>query len=88
MGPDDIRLRQLSRMLGRQVPPPIRQDDAVMLGDAIFEEAANSDDVTGASGAAAYLAARIAFFGDALPESAVSEIRQRFTERWDSWEQV
>ena len=88
MGTDDVRVRQLTRMLGRHVTPPIGQDDAAPLGDAIFEEAANSDDVTDANGAAAYLAARIAFFGDALPESAINQIRDRFTERWDSWERV
>lgn len=88
MGPDDVRLRQLARILGRPTPEPVSLDDAHALADAIFEEAANSDDVTGAESAAAYLTARIASFGNLFPPAVASKISARFTERWDSWERV
>jgi len=88
MEPEDVRLRQLARMLGRSAPQPLSADDALPLAEAIFEEAANSDDVTDADSAAAYLTARIAFFGDLLPQSVAGGIRNNFSERWRSWEQV
>jgi hypothetical protein len=92
MEPADIRLRQLSRMLGEpldasSVPERLEQDP-IPFADAVFEEAASSDDVTGAAEAMAYLDNRLDFFSDYLSPALRSIIRSHFVARWNTWEQL
>jgi len=52
---------------------------------ALVEEAASSDDVTGAPGAAAYLEDRLVTLGDLLSRPQAQSIRASFLERTKEW---
>lgn len=90
----DIRLIQLARMLG--LDPGAALDDAsaaslvreraTALADAIFHEAADSDDVVSAETALDYLEGRLIFFGDLVPAETAAAIRRAFRERLRAWE--
>lgn len=90
MPPDDIRLRQLGRMLGRTGPGQVAigADDAPTLAGAIFDEASNSDDVTGETAATTYLDDRLEFFAGLLTQDVAASVRAHFIERWRAWERV
>lgn len=89
---DDVRLVQLARML--RLPPDeldraaaaaaiaARPDD---LAAAIFQEAADSDDVISTETALDYLEGRLVFFGDLVPPTAAAEVRRCFRERLRAW---
>lgn len=90
MEPSDTRRRQLARMLDLPLEnvQAISAGQAVRLGDAIFDEATDSDDVTGEPAALQYLEHRIAFLGPLIPANLTDAVRKRFIERWRSWERV
>lgn len=90
----DIRLVQLARMT--RLEPGAALDDAsavslvreraAELADAIFREAADSDDVVSTETALDYLEGRLAFFGPVIPADAATTIRRAFRERLSAWE--
>jgi hypothetical protein len=86
----DSRHRQLSRIYER----PIESDedaraavsaDPGILASAIFLEAAESDDVTGAETARTYLADRLAFLSP-FADDVADMVRSAFSERLSAWE--
>jgi len=87
-----VRLIQLGRIFGEQ-PDRLTEDRARQLiaarsaefARALFLEAADSDDVASIDDARLYLDARLAFFGDLVPSSAVAVIRAGFEEHLASW---
>ena len=85
----DSRHRQLSRIYARNIQDDddaraaIRRDPGI-LALALFEETAQSDDVTSIEGARAYLEDRLAFFGNLASEEADS-VRKGFEERVAAW---
>lgn len=56
------------------------------LADALFAEAADSDDVTSTDAALGYLDGRLAFLGTLVPQAAVDAIRAQFRTRLRAWE--
>lgn len=86
----DSRHRQLSRIYQRTIEndedarAAITADPGV-LATALFLEAAESDDVTSGETGRAYLADRIAFFGD-LVAGVEAAIRAAFEDRIKAWE--
>ncbi|MGE5597268.1 MAG: hypothetical protein ACM3S1_14685 [Hyphomicrobiales bacterium] len=91
--PADVRLIQLARMLALE-PHPLDHATArralqARPGDfasAIFHEAADSDDVTSADSARAYLEDRLGFFGELLDGTVREQVRAAFEERLSAWE--
>lgn len=91
--PGDVRLIQLARIL--ELPADGTDEAAVRaaasarpedLAEALFYEAASSDDVIDTPSARAYLDARLDFLGDLIPPEAVPVIRARFEERLRAWD--
>jgi hypothetical protein len=90
--PADIRLVQLSRILGQAVEDAVAARTLTArhtgtLARAFVEEAAANDDVVSVAGARGYLDDRLAFFGDLLEEAAKDAVRTAFeagVSRWDS----
>ncbi len=87
----DIRLVQLRRILSQDLPSDTAARAAVsqaapLLADALFAEAADSDDVTGSESALAYLEERLTFFAGLVTEAAAAAIRARFHECLRAWE--
>lgn len=62
--------------------------DPVRFADALFEEAAASDDVTSEAAALNYLEGRLSFFADLLDVPAPNTVRTRFAERLEAWETI
>ncbi|HEY5475533.1 MAG TPA: hypothetical protein VIK11_02355 [Tepidiformaceae bacterium] len=91
--PGDMRLVQIARMLAVPLPELTPASAAALIAarpadmaDAIFHEAADSDDVTGSEAAREYLEARLAFFGELAPPGAAEAIRAGFRERIGAWD--
>lgn len=90
----DVRLVQLARMLGlgrataldHQAAAALVRDRPRDLADAIFHEAADSDDVLSTEAALDYLQGRLVFFGDLIAPEAATTIRRAFRERLAAWE--
>lgn len=89
----DMRLVQLARMLAVPLadltPESARALIAarpVEVADALFHEAADSDDVTGNDTALDYLEGRLASFGDLLSPGAAETIRVAFRDRLRAWD--
>jgi hypothetical protein len=85
-----VRLRQLSRIFGVPLTDPdkarsVIAGDPAALADAIFREAADSDDVTDVDGAREYLGSRLAEFSGVLSEDTAASIRATFEERLRAW---
>ena len=85
----DSRHRQLSRIYGRTIEDEKGARDAIAadpgpLASALFEEAAESDDVTSLESARDYLGDRLAFFAG-LIEIESTAIRERFEARLAAW---
>lgn len=85
------RLAQLARIFSE----PITDTEAARAaiesrsGDfasALFLEAAASDDVTSTASARAYLADRLAYFGDLVSPRAATTVREAFEGRLKAWE--
>lgn len=85
----DTRHRQLSRIYGSRIESDddaraaIGRDPGI-LASALFEECAQSDDVTSIETARAYLEDRLQFLGDLLGEEA-DPVRRRFEARVAAW---
>ena len=88
-----VRLVQLARILG--LDPSTIDDDVARaaiaarpadLGAALFEEAAQNDDVTSTETALDYLEGRLAFFSDLVGGEAEAAVRAEFGERLKAWE--
>jgi hypothetical protein len=82
---------QLTRIFGREIASPDAARAAItsspaVLADALFAEAADSDDVTGIESALDYLEGRLAFLGNLVEPAAASEIRDAFRKRLRAWE--
>ncbi len=89
----DMRLVQLARMLAVPLadltPGSARALIAARpadMADALFREAADSDDVTDTSTALDYLEGRLSFFGELLSPVAAEAVRAAFRERVRAWE--
>ena len=90
----DVRLIQLARILGI----PSDSDEAAVqaaasaspdrLAEALFQEAADSDDVIDSESAVAYMEARLEYLADFIPATARQPIRERFAGRLTAWESV
>lgn len=88
----DVRLTQLARILGI----PSDSDEAAVkaaasaspgrLAEALFQEAADSDDVIDTESAVAYMEARLEYLSPLLPDDAKGGIRAGFHERIKAWE--
>ncbi|MEX0781355.1 MAG: hypothetical protein WD557_01810 [Dehalococcoidia bacterium] len=88
----DVRLTQLARILGI----PSDSDEAAVkaaasasperLAEALFHEAADSDDVIDVESAVAYLGARMEYLAAFLANDAKSAVRTEFNERLKAWE--
>lgn len=86
----DMRFVQFGRIYGAEPSTELEaralvDGDAVRLADALFAEAADSDDVTGAASARAYCEERLAYFAPFVDESAGGRVRARFEARLASW---
>jgi hypothetical protein len=87
----DIRHVQLSRILNLprdSRPAAVEAAARAMphaLAEAFFREAVDSDDVTGAESALAYLEDRLAFFGEML-EASADGVRAAFETRIEAWD--
>lgn len=86
----DIRFVQFGRIFGAEPSNEIEAramvtGDALRLADALFSEAADSDDVTSAVSARSYLEARLAYFDGLVDELSSASIRARFEQRLASW---
>jgi hypothetical protein len=85
----DTRHRQLSRIYARSIESDddaraaIRRDPGI-LASALFEECAQSDDVTSIETARAYLGDRLEFLGD-LVEADADAVREAFEARVAAW---
>jgi hypothetical protein len=55
------------------------------LAGALFAEAADNDDVTGAEAALVYLEDRLVFFGDCIGPEEGAVIRREFARRLSAW---
>lgn len=62
--------------------------DPLRFADALFEEAAASDDVTSEAAALNYLEGRLSFFGELLDVPVPNTVRTRFAERLGAWESI
>ncbi len=89
----DMRLVQLARMLAvplpELTPASARARIAAQpadMADALFREAADSDDVTGNDTALDYLEGRLSFFDELLSPGAAEAVRAAFRERISAWE--
>jgi hypothetical protein len=85
----DSRHRQLSRIYNRTIEDDDDARAAVtadpgILASAIFEEAADSDDVTSIETAREYLRDRLAFLGS-LVSPVEAEVRSQFETRLQAW---
>lgn len=83
-------LTQLSRIYGRpfELDGEVRAavaTDPPTLANALFAEAADSDDVTSIESARDYLDGRLAFLADYVPEDAVVALRAAFESRLRAW---
>jgi hypothetical protein len=88
----DVRLTQLARILGI----PKDSDEAAVkaaasaspgrLADALFREAADSDDVIDLESAVAYMEARLEYLSPLVPDDAKPAVRTDFHERVKAWE--
>jgi len=84
-------LTQLSRIYGQTLASDEEAraaiaGDPATLANALFAEAADSDDVTSIESARDYLEGRIAFLAGSLPGDAVAPLRAAFEERLRAWE--
>jgi hypothetical protein len=88
----DVRLTQLARILGL---PPDSEEAAVRsaasaspdaLAQALFQEAADSDDVFDAESGEAYFDARLSYLGDLIPDRTTDAVRESFREKLKAWE--
>jgi hypothetical protein len=84
-------LTQLTRIFGREIASPEAARTAIsaspaVLADALFAEAADSDDVTSIPSALDYLEGRLAFLGNLIEPAAASEIRDAVRTRLRAWE--
>ena len=87
---DDIRLIQLARILRTEV---LNVADARALlrarhlefAAALFEEAAQNDDVLDAASALGYLDGRLQDFGDLVEADINGRVRIAFSERLAAW---
>lgn len=90
--PTDVRLAQLTRILGIAN----ESDEAAVqaaasaspdkVAEALFREAADSDDVIDLESAVAYMEARMEYLGELLPEASKTAVRSEFHERLKAWE--
>ena len=87
----DPRLTGLARILGLSSLPDGERRAALLvarageLGAALAAEAAESDDVTDADSAAAYLQLRLLMLGDLIPGGALPALREEFERRTTGW---
>lgn len=88
-----MRLVQLARMLAIPLtdlaPDSARALIAASpedLADALFHEAADSDDVTDSSTALDYLEGRIGFFGELISPDVAEKVRAAFRDRISVWD--
>jgi hypothetical protein len=89
----EIRIVQAVRMLGLDTgvadAETVRQEIAARperFAGALFQEAADSDDVTGVESALDYLGARLDFFGGLLDGATEGRVRDAFRELVRAWE--
>lgn len=89
----DMRVVQLARMLAVPLDSLTLATAASLierqpgaLAEALFREAADSDDVTGIEAALDYLAARLEWFGDLAGPAARTAITRAFRDRLRAWE--
>ena len=80
MPSDEIRLTQLRRMLAEPFPGLAEASAAIArdpsrLAQALVAEAAASDDVSSVESARAYVEARLADLGEAVPPAAATPVR-------------
>ena len=80
MPADEIRLTQLRRMLAEPFAGLAEASAAIArdpdrLAHALIAEAAASDDVSSVESARAYVEARLAALGDAVPPEAADAVR-------------
>ena len=85
----DSRHRQLSRIYDRTIEDDDGAREAIaadpgVLASALFEEAAESDDVTSLDSAREYLRDRLAFLGTLVANDDAS-IRAQFERRLQAW---
>jgi len=90
--PPDVRLVQLTRMLGLE--PPMATDaeartavaaQPTEFAFALFLEAADSDDVTSVESALDYLEGRLSFFGAMVTSETADAVRAAFRARLKAW---
>ena len=89
--PADVRLLQVARMLAQ--PNIVTHDDARAaiaahpgaFAHAIFDEAADSDDVTSIESGRAYLDGRLTELDDLLASGVEPAIRAAFEQRLQAW---
>lgn len=84
-------LTQLSRIYDRPLGSEADARAAIgadpgVLANALFAEAADSDDVTSIESARDYFEGRLAFLADNVPGAAVASLRATFEERLRAWE--
>ncbi len=84
-------LTQLTRIFGRELATTDAARAAIsaapaVLADALFAEAADSDDVTSVESALDYLEGRLVFLGPLVEPPAAGEIRDAFRQRLRAWE--
>jgi len=89
----DMRLVQLARMLAVPLPDLTPESARTLIAarpgdvaDALFHEAADSDDVTGNSTALDYLEGRLAFFGELVSSDTADAVRAAFRDRISAWD--
>lgn len=85
-------LAQAARLLGLAAHPAAEgairdaiSSDPERFADALFAEAADSDDVVGIESGAVYLEDRLIFFGDLITDAARKAIHVRFRQRAAAW---
>ncbi len=89
----DIRHVQLARILGLpRDSSPLAVENAARampsrLADALFSEAADSDDVTGAASAVGYLEDRLAFFEQIVSTETADAVRRVFERHVAAWDE-
>lgn len=89
----NARLVQLSRIFGRELESDeaarraIAEDPAT-LAMALFQEAADSDDVTSVATANEYLEGRLDYLAELLSHGGIERVRRAFAERVAAWERV
>lgn len=86
-----VLLAQVARMLAFPATPSAEAARAAIAADpgsfasALFAEAADSDDVTGAGSARAYLEARLVELADLMDSSTAVAVRASFEQRLAAW---